>query len=59
MSLWSVPSAETTELMTDFYTLMSEGKSKSDALRQAKLNMMKKKGNPFYWGAFVMTGKPE
>ena len=59
MSLWSVPSAETTELMTDFYTLMSTGKSKADALRQAKLNMMKKKSNPFYWGAFVMTGKPE
>jgi len=59
MSLWSVPSAETTELMTEFYTLISEGRSKSDALRQAKLNMMKKKSNPFYWGAFVMTGKPE
>ena len=59
MSLWSVPSAETTELMKDFYTLMSEGKTKSEALRQAKLNMMKKNPNPFYWGAFVMTGKPE
>ncbi|MDP2278041.1 MAG: CHAT domain-containing protein, partial [Nitrospirota bacterium] len=59
MSLWSVPSAETTELMTDFYTLMSEGRTKAEALRQAKLNMMKKKQNPFYWGAFVMTGKPE
>ena len=59
MSLWSVPSAETTELMTDFYTLMSTGKPKAEALRQAKLNMMKKKQNPFYWGAFVMTGKPD
>ncbi|MBI4680806.1 MAG: tetratricopeptide repeat protein [Nitrospirae bacterium] len=59
MSLWSVPSAETTELMTDFYTLISTGKPKAEALRQAKLNMMKKKQNPFYWGAFVMTGKPE
>ena len=59
MSLWSVPSAETTEIMTEFYTLISEGKSKGDALRQAKLNMMKKKRNPFYWGAFVMTGKTE
>ena len=59
MSLWSVPSAETTEIMTEFYTLISEGKSKSDALRQAKLDMMKKKQNPYYWGAFVMTGKTE
>jgi len=59
MSLWSVPSAETTELMTDFYTLLADGKPKAEALRQAKLNMMMKKQNPFYWGAFVMTGKPE
>ena len=59
MSLWSVPSKETTELMTEFYRLMSEGKKKSEALRQAKINMMAKKPNPYYWGAFVMTGKPD
>ncbi len=59
MSLWSVPSKETTELMTRFYTLMSEGKTKAEALRQSKTEMMMKKKNPFYWGAFIMVGKPE
>jgi CHAT domain-containing protein len=59
MSLWSVPSRETTELMTRFYTLMAEGKTKAEALRQAKMDMMKEKRNPFYWGAFVLVGKPE
>jgi CHAT domain-containing protein len=59
MSLWSVPSEETTELMTRFYTLMSKGKTKADALGKAKLDMMKKKENPFYWGAFVLVGNPE
>jgi tetratricopeptide (TPR) repeat protein len=59
MSLWSVPSEETTELMTRFYTLMSEGKTKAEALGKAKLDMMKKKVNPFYWGAFILVGKPE
>jgi CHAT domain-containing protein/Tfp pilus assembly protein PilF len=58
MSLWSIPSKETTELMTDFYTLMAQGKSKSEALREARLNLMKKKPNPFYWGAFIMVGNP-
>ena len=58
MSLWSVPSKETAELMTDFYTLMAMGKPKADALREARLNLMKKKSNPFYWGAFVMVGNP-
>ncbi|MDZ4163811.1 MAG: CHAT domain-containing tetratricopeptide repeat protein [Smithellaceae bacterium] len=59
MSLWSVPSAETTELMTEFYLLMSRGASKSKALREAKLKMMKQKPHPFYWGAFIMIGKPD
>ena len=59
MSLWSVPSAETTELMTDFYLLMSRGLSKSQALKEAKLKMMKRKPHPFYWGAFIMIGKPD
>jgi CHAT domain-containing protein/tetratricopeptide (TPR) repeat protein len=59
MSLWSVPSAETTELMTGFYTLMHKGAAKSQALRQAKLDMMKKNRHPFYWGAFIMIGKPD
>ncbi len=59
MSLWSVPSRETTELMTKFYTFMAQGKSKAEALRQAKINIMKKRQNPFFWGAFVVVGKPE
>lgn len=59
MSLWSVPSLETTALMTDFYTLMSQGNSKGQALRQARLNMLAKKRHPFYWGAFIMVGSPD
>ncbi len=59
MSLWSVPSKETTELMIDFYTLMSEGKSKAEALREARLDMKEKNSNPFFWGAFVMVGNPK
>jgi CHAT domain-containing protein/Tfp pilus assembly protein PilF len=58
MSLWSIPSKETTELMTEFYTLMAKGKSKAEALREARLNLMRKKPNPFYWGAFIMVGNP-
>ncbi len=58
MSLWSIPSKETTELMTDFYSLMAKGKIKAEAFREARLNLMRKKPNPFYWGAFVMVGNP-
>jgi len=58
MSLWSVPSKETAELMTDFYTMWAKGGPKADAFQEARLKLMKKKSNPFYWGAFVMVGNP-
>ena len=58
MSLWSVPSQETTELMTSFYTKWAGGKSKAEALREAKLALMKDNPNPFFWAAFVMVGDP-
>lgn len=57
-SLWSVPSAETTEMMTTFYSLVAQGKSKAEALRSAKLQIMEKKSAPFFWGAFVLSGNP-
>lgn len=59
MSLWSVPSAETAEMMGEFYGLWQSGMSKANALREAKLRLMKKKGNPFYWAAFTMSGNPD
>jgi CHAT domain-containing protein len=59
MSLWSVPRAETTELMTTFYGLLSMGKTKAEALREAKREMMRRRPNPLYWGAFVLNGKPD
>jgi CHAT domain-containing protein len=58
LSLWSVPSTETMELMTRFYELMAEGKAKSEALKQSKLELMKKRPNPFYWAAFILVGNP-
>jgi CHAT domain-containing protein/Tfp pilus assembly protein PilF len=58
MSLWSVPSKETTELMIKFYGLMAEGKGKAESLRSAKLELMRKYETPFFWGAFVLVGNP-
>lgn len=59
LSLWSVPSQETQALMTGFYTRMAEGKSKAEALRETKLELMKDRGNPFFWAAFVLIGGPQ
>ena len=59
LSLWSVPSRETTELMTEFYRLMVAGSPKATALRQAQRTMLKKYPHPFYWGAFQLVGSPD
>lgn len=58
MSLWSVSSRETQEFMVTFYELLASGKGKASALRETKLKMMHQYDNPFFWGAFILVGKP-
>ncbi|MEP2773102.1 MAG: CHAT domain-containing tetratricopeptide repeat protein [Fulvivirga sp.] len=63
MSLWSVPDASTSEIMQSFYQHLKNGKSKPEALRQAKLDYLAKAdentSNPYYWAGFVYIGSPE
>ena len=61
MSLWKVPDKETKTIMIDFYRFLQKGKSKSEALRLAKLSFLKKNKNtvlthPYYWSGFVING---
>ena len=59
VTLWDVSDKYTTYLMQDFYELLSEGNSKPDALRKAKLSFIEKHSpNPYYWSAFVLSGNP-
>lgn len=64
MSLWKVPDAETRELMVDFYRRLESGESKSGALQDAQLEMLRERrqrygaAHPFFWGAFVCVGNP-
>jgi hypothetical protein len=45
--------------MKDFYEHLAEGKTKSEALQQAKLDFIKKySANPYYWSAFILSGNP-
>lgn len=63
MSLWSVPDQSTSRLMQYFYEGISQGKTKSQALREAKLQYLSladgNTANPYYWGAFVFVGNIE
>ena len=57
VSLWDVNDKYTSYLMRDFYKHLADGKSKSDALRQAKVDFIKNySANPYYWSAFVLSG---
>ena len=54
MSLWKVPDAQTSELMTLFYNYCFAGKNVHDALQAAQTDMKKKGYAPYYWAAFKL-----
>jgi CHAT domain-containing protein len=56
-SLWNVDDEVTASLMETFYTYLKNGAGRAEALRNAKLDMIKSgRSDPFYWGAFVLCG---
>jgi CHAT domain-containing protein len=57
MSLWQVDDAATQELMTNFYSHWLKGGDKYTAFRQAQLELKAKYPQPYYWGAFVLSGR--
>lgn len=59
LSLWAVPSRETTQLMIEFYRQLAAGTPKAAALRQAQLSMLRTHPHPFYWGAFQLVGSAD
>lgn len=60
MSHWKVNDASTASLMDNFYKGLSEGQSKSEALRSAKLSYLNNTDkifqHPYFWGSFVVIG---
>ncbi|HVO60817.1 MAG TPA: CHAT domain-containing tetratricopeptide repeat protein [Terriglobales bacterium] len=55
-SLWKIPDAQTTELMTCLYQELLQGGSRASALREAKRRMRMKHSHPFFWGSFLCHG---
>ncbi|MEQ8222470.1 MAG: CHAT domain-containing tetratricopeptide repeat protein, partial [Candidatus Eremiobacterota bacterium] len=54
-SLWDVSDRATSELMKSFYFHLRD-KNKTEALRLAQIDIMKKYHHPFFWAPFVLTG---
>jgi CHAT domain-containing protein/tetratricopeptide (TPR) repeat protein len=59
-SLWNVNDTATAELMKSFYANLKKGEPKDEALRQAKLSLLRGKQarwrHPYYWAPFVLVG---
>lgn len=60
VSLWQVADAQAPDLMFGFYEGMDRIGDKAEALRQAKLAMIRGRSyaRPYYWAPFILVGKP-
>lgn len=61
VTLWSVESQSAKEITVGIYEYLIEGGNKAEALRQAKLDLLRRKENPlfshpFFWAPFILLG---
>jgi len=59
VSLWPVSDASTADLMVGFYDELLAGTPPAEALRRAKLRLLRhhlEYAKPYYWSAFVLIG---
>jgi len=58
MSLWPVTDSVAGDTMVGYYARLRGGIGRGDALRQAKLAILKRPAmhHPYYWGGFIQSG---
>lgn len=56
-SLWAVDDWATAELMSRFYSCLSE-QGKAEGLRAAQRHLRESHPHPYFWGAFILMGNP-
>ncbi len=60
VSLWQVADTQASGLMLRFYQGLDQLGNKAEALRQAKLAMIRDRSyaRPYYWAPFILVGRP-
>ncbi|NEP23597.1 tetratricopeptide repeat protein [Moorena sp. SIO3I6] len=58
ISLWRVDDQSTKELMVSYYQKLNQGLGRSEAMRQAQLEMQQNQRyqHPYFWAAFINSG---
>jgi len=58
MSLWPITDAVARDTMVAYYARLRDGFGRGDALRAAKLAIMRRPAfrHPYYWGGFIQSG---
>jgi len=56
---WDIDDAVTAELMARFHMEYASGKTKSRALREAQLQIMRQHKQPYYWAGVSLYGSPD
>jgi CHAT domain-containing protein/Tfp pilus assembly protein PilF len=56
-SLWAVDDRETATFMAQLYGGLKDGQAAADALRAAKLEMIRANKPPVYWAPFILIGE--
>jgi CHAT domain-containing protein/Tfp pilus assembly protein PilF len=59
MSLWQVGDSIARQTMVTYYSGLRGGLGRGDALRQAKLAVLRQRGrqHPYYWASFIQSGE--
>jgi CHAT domain-containing protein/Tfp pilus assembly protein PilF len=58
VSLWNIDDVSTRALMRDYYAELARGTGRAEALRRAKLRMMRQPrfAHPYHWAPFIPAG---
>ncbi|HEY8203953.1 MAG TPA: CHAT domain-containing tetratricopeptide repeat protein [Pyrinomonadaceae bacterium] len=61
VSVWKIQDRSTADLMVKLYKEMNRGQDKTEALRQAKLALIRDRrfAHPYYWAPFILIGDPK